>query len=367
MALFKKKTEESEIDSKALLKNLEAYNEKAEFYLLSARALLTLLLEFLLDIKELDPAGFKKSMGELSDRFTEEKKVRALASIFSKRKKVIQSYARKQKLYVADRETALKDIIEILTKAMAGLSDDNKSFADTLYAHGEKIEQISGLDDIKQLKLDLQQEVSHFREAVAEKQALDQTKVESLAEKVSTLNVELKQAKTESLTDGLTQAYNRKAFDGFINQLVAQNTISRKPFSLLLLDIDDFKVVNDTYGHQTGDRILMALVAKCKEHIRNEDFCARYGGEEFAIVLPGASLRNAHKKAQKICKAVSAARYQIDFGGEGVQIGFTVSAGVSCHQKGDTVNSIVQRSDKALYQAKQTGKNKAVSEKELKR
>jgi diguanylate cyclase len=348
-----------------LVEDLAACTEQRDTYLSSVRALLTLILDFSLDISELDPARFKKGMGDLSERFAQEQRMRTLASVFSRSTKVIQSYARDQKRHVTDREAELKDIIEILTKGMAGLNHDNKNFTDTLYAHGEKIERISALDDIKQLKLNLQEEITHFRKAVAEKQAQDEEKAKSLAQKVSSLNVELEQVKTESMTDGLTQLYNRKAFDGFISQLVARNSVERRPFSLLIMDVDNFKVVNDTYGHQTGDRILMALAAKCREHVRNEDFCARYGGEEFVIILPGASLRNAHKKAKKICKAVAEARYEIDFGGEGVQIGFTISVGVSSYTKDDTVASVVKRADRALYQAKASGKNKAVSEKEL--
>jgi diguanylate cyclase len=178
------------------------------------------------------------------------------------------------------------------------------------------------------------------------------------------LNVQLEKARTESLTDGMTGIYNRKAFDSYINGLVEKNTVSKEPFSLLMLDIDDFKQVNDIYGHQTGDRVILAIISKCRQSIRGEDFFARYGGEEFVIILPGASLRNAIKRARHICKSIASASYFIDDAPGTPTLSVTVSIGVSSLQKADTTASVTQRADKALYTAKHSGKNCVVSEKD---
>ncbi|MGD1972407.1 MAG: GGDEF domain-containing protein, partial [Desulfobacterales bacterium] len=87
-----------------------------------------------------------------------------------------------------------------------------------------------------------------------------------------------------------------------MDALVERNTWTPTDFAILMVDIDDFKSINDAHGHPTGDRVLLALAQKCQDLIRNEDLIARYGGEEFIIVLTKASLANAIKKAKRICR-----------------------------------------------------------------
>ncbi len=364
MGIFQKKHDTTQTDPKDLIRDLKACREKTDFYRKTSQALLTLMSDFTIDIRGLESDDFKNNLDELSDKLGREEKLKTLEGHFTKGKTRILRYAEQQKKTIVDREAELKDIIEILTKAMAEFGDDNESFTDTLNKHSGKLEKISLLDDIRKLKENLQSEVTQFKVSVTEKQTKDRQKVKKLAGKVNALNVELEKTRTESLTDGLTGAYNRKAFDDYIRKLINGGRGRRGTFSLLMIDIDDFKMINDTYGHQTGDRILMALVQKCKDQIRGEDFCARYGGEEFAIILPGASIRNAGKKARKLCKTISLAKYRISYG-KGAMLSFTVSIGVSSCLKKDTVSTVIERADKALYGAKQAGKNRVVTEKEL--
>ena len=168
-----------------------------------------------------------------------------------------------------------------------------------------------------------------FRRQYERKQEQDKRQMDEVAKQINLLNLELKEAKTKGMIDSLTKAYNRGAFDGYIRKLVDQNIIKRSPFSLLILDIDDFKKINDNYGHHIGDRVLVALVGKCNELIREQDFLARYGGEEFAIILPGASLRNAMKKAQRLRKAIAGTRYTPNKEKKDDILSITVSIGVS--------------------------------------
>jgi diguanylate cyclase len=127
-----------------------------------------------------------------------------------------------------------------------------------------------------------------------------------------------------------------------------------------MLDLDDFKAINDTHGHLIGDRVLVAFSKKCKDSIRGDDVIARYGGEEFAIILSGANLRNALARARQICSAVAATRYATCDGNcEQDYLSVTVSIGVTNFKKGDTAESLISRADKALYKAKRSGKNRA--------
>ena len=100
--------------------------------------------------------------------------------------------------------------------------------------------------------------------------------------------------------------------DNHLRSLVDRNMVTRASFSLLMMDPDDFKQLNDTYGHTVGDWRLLAFAEKCRSAVRSDDFLTRYGGEEFTLILPGTSLRNATKKAKQLCCAIAVARYAAD-------------------------------------------------------
>ena len=363
LALIKKKSEKTEKEDLSGI--LKSSDEKRQFFLLAVRALLIFIKDFSLDLKEIDSEEFKKKRDDLSENFISEEKTKKLQSAFEKNKKNIITYIKNQKEYLKDREGEFKEIIDLLTKAMAAGDNDNQVYNEKIYKQSEKLEKITLLDDIKKIKNELIIEVESIRETVREKELHDSEKLEKLSKKVNTLNVELEKAKEESVKDGLTGVYNRKAFDRYIKELIERNTVTKAPFSILLLDIDDFKKINDNFGHQTGDRVLVAMANKCSGFIRNDDFLTRYGGEEFVVVLPGASLRNAVKKGKLICKEIAKSRYTLGEGKEDTVISITVSIGASVHKKGDTVKTIIERADKALYAAKQAGKNRVISEKEI--
>jgi len=365
MAFALKKKSSIDMDKEDMSEMLENSNETRRFYLLVLRALLVFIKDFSLDLKEIGSEEFKKKIDDLTENILSDEKTKKLQPVFEKNKKNIITYIKKQKEYLKDRENEFKEIIDLLTKAMAVVDQDSQVYNKKIYKQSEKLEKLTLLDDIKKIKNELIIEVENIRKTVREKELGDSEKLEKLSKKVNSLNVELEKAKEESVKDGLTGVYNRKAFDRYINKLVERNTVTKATFSMLLLDIDDFKKVNDNFGHQTGDRVLVAMANKCREIIRSDDFLARYGGEEFVVVLPGASLRNAVKKGKLICKEIAKARYALEESEEDTIISITLSIGASVYKKDDTVATIIERVDKALYTAKQAGKNRVVSEKKI--
>ena len=243
------------------------------------------------------------------------------------------------------------------------MNAENVDFNLTVYQQSETLEKLIGLDDIRKIKSALKVEVENIRKVIKQKEDSDKGRVEVLSQQVESLSEELARAREASMRDGLTDAYNRKAFDRQMKNLVQRNSVMPAPFALMMIDIDDFKAINDTHGHPLGDRVLVSLVHKCRESIRSEDFPARYGGEEFAIILPGASLKNALKKARHICKTIAATNYRVDVEGQKITLAVTVSIGVSVYHPQDTETTVIERADKALYAAKHAGKNRVVSEK----
>ena len=161
-----------------------------------------------------------------------------------------------------------------------------------------------------------------------------------------------------ALTDALTGAVNRHHFNEVLDQEIANVNNHGRPLSIMLLDIDHFKMVNDSYGHGAGDEVLVLFYQTCFEAVRSSDVVARIGGEEFVIIMPNTELANAQKFAERLRKKIS----QLEINIAGKQISVTVSIGVSQWQNDYFINaeSFVAHADKSLYQAKNSGRNKVV-------
>jgi diguanylate cyclase len=182
----------------------------------------------------------------------------------------------------------------------------------------------------------------------------------SFSDEVKKLKSELSQAKQEALKDGLTGINNRRAFDLEIEKLIQDRRENYSQFSLIIADIDYFKKVNDTYGHIIGDKVLYAFAQVMASKTRQDDFPARFGGEEFAILLPNTNNNQAVAVAEHIRKTVESLRLKNTKTGK--QLGqITVSLGVTCYRQGEQAQQIIERCDRALYAAKDQGRNRVMN------
>ena len=360
--LFYRQTE-SDLEIEQLVAKSVLLEKKSEVYLRSIEALLHFLKGFSLDVLEIHSDHFKETVDRLYQRFSSTENPKRVELHFEQQKGKILSFIEHQHRYISDREKELRDIIDLLTKAMANLNVENREFYQRVHDQSEKMEQITRLDDIKKIKSALAHEVAQMRNIVEVKKDQDRRKVQLLAGQVECLRQELEKSKVKSMTDGLTGVYNRQAFDDTIADIIERSRVMGSTFSLLMLDLDDFKKINDTHGHPVGDQVLVALCQKCRNAIRSDDYIARYGGEEFSIILAGASLRNALKKARGICRTISASRYATCGDQKDDYLTITVSIGVTEFKPNDTPQSVISRADKALYKAKNSGKNRAVARK----
>ena len=156
--------------------------------------------------------------------------------------------------------------------------------------------------------------------------------------------------------DGLTGAHNHRYFYETAEREMNKCKAEGAPFSLIYLDIDNFKMINDTYGHTVGDGILKILVSRVSNTLRKEAVITRYGGEEFVIIMPGINVDDAKKTAWRIRDGVEAAKFMV----EGLQIDVTVSVGLAQYDPKDSLSTLVIKADTALYAAKSCGKNTVV-------
>lgn len=328
-------------------------------------ALLFFLKDFPLDIAEIDTAGFRKHLDDLSGQFKQESSATVIEAVFGAAKLPISRFIEKEKTYLFEKEKELKNIIELLRAALTDFMGETQTFNSRIYEQNVRMEAITQLDDIRKIKESLKSEVAQMKQVIQEKQETDSRRIEILSQEVVSLKSNLEEVQAAASLDALTGAYNRMAFDAKIQWCIEKNAVIREPLSLLMCDLDNFKKINDIYGHITGDRVLKGFILECKGFFRTDDFIARYGGEEFAILLPGLPLKKALKRARELCGSLASKQYLIDASKPDQKLGFTVSVGVSELKKEDTAASFIDRADKALYRAKRSGKNQAVSEKDL--
>jgi diguanylate cyclase (GGDEF)-like protein len=167
-------------------------------------------------------------------------------------------------------------------------------------------------------------------------------------------------------TDPLTRVYNRRVFLRWCERELARSRMSEKPFTLLMVDLDHFKTVNDRFGHATGDAVLCGTVERMQDAVRGIDVIGRWGGEEFVVLLPGASADAALMVAQRVRGNIEKMRFPVAkslAGAVAETVRVTASVGVSTYQgPEDDVELMLMRADRALYEAKARGRNRVLAE-----
>jgi diguanylate cyclase len=170
---------------------------------------------------------------------------------------------------------------------------------------------------------------------------------------LATQREQIEALKTAVRIDGLTQLANRAYFDEKLLEMIQLHKRYKEPFSMMMIDVDYFKTINDSHGHQAGDRILKGVAFKIKNVLRESDFLARFGGDEFALILIKASLKPASEIAAKICSNVRESRFLLDE----KEFKVTLSIGVAEVHADDTPDTLLKRADDALYLVKERGRN----------
>jgi diguanylate cyclase len=186
--------------------------------------------------------------------------------------------------------------------------------------------------------------------------------VEASSSEIKQLKDSLADARRDAMTDPLTGLANRKAFDRKLREESQQARASRDPVSLVMCDIDHFKRVNDTHGHQVGDQVLKLVAQTLRQCVKCQDIAARYGGEEFAVILPQTNVLGAAAVAEFVRRTVESKK--IVRKGSGDTLGsVTMSFGVASLTAGESAESLIERADRALYAAKQNGRNRVSTDK----
>lgn len=257
---------------------------------------------------------------------------------------------------------ALGDALDAMAASAQGAL---QSAEDRTHAFGEKLNTaVDTLEHFEHSPDSLRCFVKNLMEDTEEMEKSTQSLREELASaraEAKSLRSEYSRIKEESLTDVLTGLKNRRAFDEAFATMLRRCSAAELPLSLLVVDIDHFKKVNDVHGHATGDLVLKCLGKILKSLVRGNDVPARLGGEEFAVLLPETPTGGAHKVAEKIRQVVAAQQLR---NGETELGQITVSIGLAELATNESKESLFKRADEALYQAKHSGRNQVCVTKE---
>jgi len=207
-------------------------------------------------------------------------------------------------------------------------------------------------DSLASIVTELLSNTSSMQVAMSQmKQQLNSTKQE-----ISGLQDRLEEVSLEAVTDPLTGLMNRKGFTTAIEKAVAGFESSESSLSLLILDIDHFKKINDTYGHSVGDKVIKIVADTITKYTRNNDTACRYGGEEYAVLLLDTEQKHALLVAEKIRRMIESLKLK-KTGSDEYLSRMTISVGIASFSSGLNINDFIDKADAALYQSKNSGRN----------
>lgn len=348
-----------------LAKRLKQFNYRLQFVaedqaeLKSAlQKLLQLVVENISELVE-DDKWVQGQIGMVLDLFGQPLNIRRLDDVGQRLKEVIyrQSTLKKN----------LNEAKERLKAMLAGFVDHLASFSESTSDYHDKIEvcaeKISAANDLAELNDVIEEVMRETRiiqlNALRSRDDLNamRARVDEAEQEVVRLQNELAETSEMVRHDQLTGALNRKGLEETLDRELARAKRRQTPICVSLLDVDNFKTLNDTYGHQTGDDALVHLARVIRETMRPHDTLARYGGEEFLIILPDTTLPDAVSALTRLQRELTR-RFFLH---RNEKLLITFSAGVTAFRENEPRNETIARADAAMYQAKKAGKNRVVS------
>jgi diguanylate cyclase len=239
----------------------------------------------------------------------------------------------------------LLSIASVVQCTEQAASDSSQTLGDVR----NTIDQMALPDDLMEVHTQLMTEIDRV---ISSNTSLKRELVHS-QEILATQRQQIESLKTAVRIDGMTRLANRAYFDEKLQEMISLRQRYQETFSLLMIDVDNFKEINDTHGHQGGDRVLKGVAFKLKSALRQSDFVARFGGDEFAVILIKSGAKPAAAVAMKLCESVRESKFLLD----GMQVTTTLSIGVAETLEGESGQELLKRADEALYRVKHSGRD----------
>ncbi len=251
----------------------------------------------------------------------------------------------------AERRTQIAALVATVHETVTAIAGDHATLQNTLAGSATRFERLAHVDDLQEIQAQLVDEVSTLtRITIERRRAWEQTSQE-FGTRLTSLKTQLDHTRREAALDSLTNVANRRTFERACHDWLQPN---RPNFVIAMVDVDDFKSINDQYGHAVGDQVLVTVAQTLGHTLRSGDLVARLGGDEFAVLAAGLTLGQAEGRFAVIGRAVSDACRPLVQGG----VVPSISIGIAECSAGDTLQSLQQRADEGLYQAKRSGKGR---------
>ncbi|MBL8313273.1 MAG: diguanylate cyclase [Rubrivivax sp.] len=253
---------------------------------------------------------------------------------------------------------ALKQLLHDMLREVGELGEHTGRFQTATARHAEAIEKADTLESLADVVQSMLEDSRAIHAAVTrsqERMQADRARASELETRVRDLESELRRLSDEVSTDALTQVANRRGLaQAFEAESARAGREASPQLAVALIDIDNFKKLNDSLGHAAGDVALKSLASAVRERLRPVDHLARFGGEEFVVLLPGTGIEEAQQALTRLQRSLSAALFMHD----GREVFVTFSSGVTAWRSGEALAVTLERADEALYEAKRTGKNR---------
>ncbi|MGD9852295.1 MAG: diguanylate cyclase [Nitrospirales bacterium] len=266
----------------------------------------------------------------------------------------VNTHRQKEQQYVTKNLQDVREVLWEFTRTMGQAVIEDQETDQKVSQYLTQLQEVTVKSSFAEMKQALLSAVQGIKGLVDERKQRQDQRVQQLGEKLRSVERELGSARKQMMEDPLTRLFNRGALDEHLERLASLSFFSGSPTCLLMVDIDFFKRINDTYGHPMGDAVLQQLADRLVSTFpRKSDFIARYGGEEFCVLLSGTGRELAQRLGERLLESV---RTQ-EFTYQDQSIPVTASIGGAELLPGESVSSWLERADRALYRAKENGRN----------
>ncbi|MEW6314375.1 MAG: GGDEF domain-containing protein [Pseudomonadota bacterium] len=344
-------------DLKKFWYKLEMQGESDTELLQSLLRLLTLMVENIGELVE-DDKWLQGQVAVVREIIAQPLNRRSLADAERSFKEVVFKQGGLKHSLVEAKAT-LKNMISVFVERLGEVSTATGAYHDKIGDYMEKITQTEDIPTLNRLLEGLMADTKGIQvDMLRSRDEMDvaRKQAEEAEQRIIRLEKELEEVSGKVREDQLTGMLNRRGLEESMQREVARAERQKKSLCVAVLDLDNFKRLNDTYGHQAGDEALQHLSAVLKATMRPTDVVARYGGEEFVILLPETPLEEAGKVITRLQRELTKRFFLHD----NEKLLITFSAGVAAYASGESQESVIQRADQAMYQAKKQGKNRVV-------
>jgi diguanylate cyclase len=271
-------------------------------------------------------------------------------------RRFVREYCQASAKRVGEVTTDLRQVIWVFIHNLTQAFTQDEQVDSRLGMQIERLEKLVEASSTADLKREVLDAVGMLKSIIEERRQRQQKQMQLLGAQVRSLGSELESARRESETDPLTRISNRKAFDEYLARSVEMHKAFGAPMSMLVVDVDHFKDVNDSSGHITGDEVLRQVAdAVVKVFLRKSDFVSRLGGDEFAIILRGTGTGDASALAERVLGRIRSLLISTT---NDETLSVTVSIGLAAIQADDDEKTWLDRADRGLYAAKQAGRDR---------